>query len=115
MKLKFISVITLLFSFLILAGLEPKSSATQPLISFCIKTYPKGSGSKPTVFALPRNGNTCSKGFAYVSSTNSSLLIEVLNVISSSSFKDGYALGSYQTSIADMTLPCQLSQPGCHP
>jgi len=100
---------------LTLAGLETQSSAAQPLISFCYKTYPKGSESKPTVFAFPRNGKTCSKGFALASGPNSSLFVDILNAISSSSFKNGYALGSYQTSIADMTLPCQMSQPGCHP
>lgn len=115
MRLKTISVITLLFSILTLANLEPQSSASQPLISFCYKTYPKGSGSKPTVFALPRNGTMCSKGFALASGSNVSLLVDILNGISSSSFRNGYALGSYQTSIADMTLPCQMSQPGCHP
>jgi hypothetical protein len=110
---------TLIFAsvvILALGGLTIMTSSSQannPLVAFCLKTFPAGPNTKPAVFTLASHNNSCSSGSKFFGPITPAEIVAILNVTSSGMFHNGWALGNYQTSVQDQSQPCIPGQPGC--
>ena len=101
---------------LALGGLTimPSSSqANNPLVAFCLKTFPAGPNTKPAVFTLASHNKSCTNGSKFFGPNTPAELVALLNATSSTMFHNGWALGNYQTSVQDQSQPCLPGQPGC--